>query len=173
MTPNTSALIAFLLVAVLRPSVAQDNRQTEPDYYAELTTSTSLTQDSSMSPMSNLSLSESDTFDDICAIDELIDRLLPVDYDQGRHESVKWRATHINETFARIDRLVKLANNYSVNLSPVLQKVMARFSSLIYEISLPPECMSSLVVIGDAMAKRQLWAMKCVTTHNTYLLIAS
>ena len=163
-------VIVLIAVSIRSEESPPDNDYDDLEDYGDPTTPIVATTVQATSTFaSNWSLSEQEANDDICTIDEIIDRLLPADYDQGKELNVTWKVDHINETFARIDRLIQLVNNYSATMSPLLQKVVARFSTIIYEISLPPECMSSLVVIGEAVAKRQLWAMKCPPTHSTLI----
>ncbi|XP_054163730.1 uncharacterized protein LOC128961509 [Oppia nitens] len=100
--------------------------------------------------------------EDLCEIDEIIDKLLPDDYQQSKQTNISSRVDHINQTFAQFDRIMKLVSNYSTNLSPIFQKLMARFSTIIYEISLEPLCMASLVTIAEAINNRHLWALKFI-----------
>ena len=156
--------LCLIFVAILL-FCAKSDQQTDNDYETDQFEST--TQKIDKNVIENipndpsLSADEEEIAEDICSIDSMIDKLLPEDYEEGKQMNISTRVGHINQTFARIDRIIKLLNNYSNSLSPILQKVMARVSTIIYEISLPPECMASIAVIGEAFANRQLWAMKC------------
>jgi len=104
---------------------------------------------------------EEENSKELCSIDSVLDQLIPKDYEEGKLLNISSRVPHINETFGRIDRIIKLFTNYTNNLSPITQKLMARLSSFIYEISLPHDCLASVALIADAISNRQLWALKC------------
>lgn len=110
---------------------------------------------------STLYENEEEVSKELCSIDDIIDQLIPNDYEEGKLLNISSKVPHINETFALIERIIKLLGNYTNNLSPITQKIMARLSSFIYEITLPSECMASIALIADAIANRQLWALKC------------
>lgn len=151
----------ILLVLLIKNVCPQNDDNYDTDQF-ETTTGEALESNVTQSKENDLSFNENEEIvEEICSIDAIIDKLLPEDYEEGKALNISTRVGHINQTFARIDRIIKLLNNYSNNFSPILQKVMARVSTIIYEISLPPECMASIAVIGEAFANRQLWAMKC------------
>ena len=157
--------LCLIIVSILL-LCANSDQQGDNDYEVDQFESTTqaIEQNFTENIANDPSLSKDDeeeVAEEICTIDAIIDKLLPEDYEEGKHMNISTRVGHINQTFAGIDRIIKLLNNYTIHLSPILQKVMARVSTIIYEISLPPECMASIAVIGEAFANRQLWAMKC------------
>lgn len=162
-----SAKFVSLIIILICEQTLQQNTQSDyelNDYFVDNITEYFKPNDnkSENNVWNDLTIYENEVIkDEICSIDDLIDKLLPEDYEEGKLLNVSATVGHINQTFLRIDRIIKLFTNYSNNLSPILQKLMVRFSTIIYEISLPTECMASLAVIFDSIMNRNVWAMKC------------
>lgn len=118
---------------------------------------------------STLSNNFDNELDDDCQIDQIIDDIFPSDYQVDRHfdfQKAVW-TENIDETFNIAHRLIDLGRNFSRRFSPLLQRMSRQFSFLAYELQLSPQCMASLVKIGQAMNKNELWSFKC-TIYSTF-----
>lgn len=100
---------------------------------------------------------------EVCEIDSLIDRLVPPNFEVTRNIDVTALAhvAHINQTFAILERILKMTNSYRETLNPLITRFATRFSFLIYEIQLSPICLNTLLEIGRAMGRSEFWAFKC------------
>jgi len=108
---------------------------------------------------------DNDYSDENCSIDSLIDKfvehILPDDYEEGKRLDFNKRSNHLNETIATFKRLHQYSQNVSKKLDPIIKRVMPRITDMLLLIDLPPDCMASLVRIGQSAQNQQQWALKC------------
>jgi hypothetical protein len=111
-----------------------------------------------------------------CSIDTFIDgflnNILPDDYEENKKLEIKYSTKHFNETIAIVKRLHKYSQNVSEKMQPILKRLMPRITDLLLMIDLPPDCMASLVRIGQSVQNGEQWAFKCKLTKYCFLFFS-
>lgn len=100
----------------------------------------------------------------VCEIDNLLDQIVNVDQLQLADDFELINTTRvgsIDETFAILNNLISIGRNMSKPFSSLTQRLISRFSFLLYEIQVSPQCMASLVSLITAVRNNELWALKC------------
>ncbi len=103
-----------------------------------------------------------------CSLSHLVNnfnvsKYLPDDYKPVTSEEEFSRIVpHINESFARVDRIKRWAFMLfnDSDLVTNVKLIGSRISEIFYEIDLPPECMNSFVRIFNGVRNLELWAVK-------------
>lgn len=93
-------------------------------------------------------------------IDNLIDNLLPDDYEENRLEKYK-SVSHINETFKIGNRLIDLAMKWLKFLEPLQKKLNTELYDMLINVDISPQCISGLNRVFAAAGNKELWAYKC------------
>ena len=106
-----------------------------------------------------------DDNEDECYIDsmfdDLIEKILPDDYEEGKQLDYNRKYKHLNESIAIINRLHQYSQNVSKKFEPIMKRITSRMTESLVLIDLPPDCVSSLVRIGQSAKDGQKWALKC------------
>ena len=178
----------FANVFIIKNIIAIDYYSTQTPDFLELSTTSDAIEDYIIDESNNSTKSYDDYYDeksetanenpisyeedyedfvnsDICAIDFVLDHLsenlLPGDYEENKKLEPKFTVNHLNETIAIIHRLVEYSKNVSEVMKTFMKRVTPRMTDLLLLIDLPPDCLSSLVRIGQSAQEGQIWAMKC------------
>jgi len=92
----------------------------------------------------------------------IFDKLKAIHSENKDLKPIKY-VNHINETLDIVDRLLKIIIDL---VKPrVSERDMSRILEIFYSIDVPVDCLSSLVRIGSAMSREELWAFKCKSCY--------
>lgn len=95
-------------------------------------------------------------------IDNLIDNLLPEDFQENRLGFEKYKSvSHINETFKLGNRLMDLAMKWLKFLEPLQKKLNTELYDMLINVDISPQCISGLNRVLAAAGNKELWAYKC------------
>ena len=97
-----------------------------------------------------------------CSLDKLMDKLekyIPNAIDFRKDVKIRQTVDNMNESIAIVKNLVQLLKpNIDNNL---MIRLTQRITELFISMDLKPECMSTIVRIGESARNMEGWALKC------------